>query len=663
MRKLLCVLMSIALIICVPLSVAAADPDARTITILKNEGTDIKMTKGTEREFAAKEGVRLSDGYTVQTGSDSYSHLKLDEKSIVKLDQKSKVQISRASKTKLSISVLSGAISVDADKQKDGDALEVRAGNSALAVRGTLFTTEYIPSGEFVISMLTGSGEVDGNILVAGSTMFVYDVKENKLHEIKEIKIDGSLSLFTLQTIMANKDELVAGGVFAEEDFTGLPEMIEEKKAEIEAEAEAPVIDPNEGKTYYTGSAITGGNGGGGGSGGNAPVVTSASIVKKDRGSIHRLRNEMEIRDTADISAIQIEISVTNATDEDDVPIPDFSDTLAYTPSLNSMYGATNIQYPVSTYDSTGHLMYLSLPAQVTPPSSDTSQIFGNYTVKVTGSDGRVVTEAVNIQPAVHVSPSKKYSTLEEGIDAASGSAGSQETISIIGSPPFLTDTAMRDGDTLFVPDGTLRLGAKLEGSGPGLFGPSKIDFFSGSSLAKSNAVANPFYWKGGTTPLNPADIAERSFEWDSGIGSSGGWKNMTVARRLSGGSTASYPSFTAVALGAPFTVNSGDVFTIMDDSDSEGIDITVVAGGTLIVPTGAEFTIRNSIVENEGTMVINGTLNISIDAGSSLVGNTGGVINIGAGGVINDYSGVFPSNVVTGPATYSWNNGTGMWE
>ena len=209
--------------------------DARMISIFKVEGDDVVMTKGTAKEYAAKEGNKLSDGYTLSTGKDSYCYIKMDEDSILKMDQQSKVVVSKASRNKLSLTVQSGGALVDAGKQTAGHVIETRVGNTGLTIRGTLFLIGREADDTVFITMLAGSGIVDGYELPAGASMYVYDDVTDKTYEIiGELDI-ADMDVFTLQTILEYKELLLETGIINLQTLQAIPNLI----AEIESAAAA----------------------------------------------------------------------------------------------------------------------------------------------------------------------------------------------------------------------------------------------------------------------------------------------------------------------------------------------------------------------------------------------------------------------------------------
>lgn len=240
------VLPALVLLLCLsPLTVWAAERNARTVVIFKTEGDNVKMTKGTAAEFKAKEGYKLYDGYTLSTGKDSYAYLKLDEDSVVKVDQQSLIAVSKTSKDKLSLSVQSGSALVDAGKQEAGQVIETRAGNAGLTIRGTVFIIGQSENGQVAITMLSGSGEVDGVPLPAGYTMLVYDdgALADTAYGIIEANI-AEMDLLTLLAVWEYREMLTESGIITEEMLEAVPDLIQEKITERENIPPSPVIAP-----------------------------------------------------------------------------------------------------------------------------------------------------------------------------------------------------------------------------------------------------------------------------------------------------------------------------------------------------------------------------------------------------------------------------------
>ncbi|MCL2456168.1 MAG: FecR family protein, partial [Defluviitaleaceae bacterium] len=237
LKKFLCFALVISLVGgSVP--VRANDLVAKLISIHEVTGTDVKFTKGSAKEFRARDGTKLFDGYTVSTGKDSHAYLRMDDESVIKLDEKSSVSVAKLSRNRLSVNVLSGGVSVYAAAQKSGDTFEIRAGNSALAVRGTSFIFENNDDDdgkdEVNIHMLTGLGDVNGELLNAGESMTVHGTKnsDEKEQTKKNLTLDDDLSLFTLNEIKDNKDELKILGILSDGDDKKIDDLIAKKEKE-----------------------------------------------------------------------------------------------------------------------------------------------------------------------------------------------------------------------------------------------------------------------------------------------------------------------------------------------------------------------------------------------------------------------------------------------
>ncbi len=208
--------------------------DARTIAVFKTEGDQISVAKENEKKYEAKEGVKLFEGYSLSTGKNSYAYLKLDGESVVKVDEETELQISKLNDKNLSINVLGGGVSVDAAPQKAENTLEVGAGKTALAVRGTLFVVEYNHKGNSGITMLAGSGMVGDVSLTTGNMVTISEDGAEEPVPVP-ITVSSQMSGFILQTIQENKQQLLDKGAFTEEDIEKIPEIIKEKQEQASA--------------------------------------------------------------------------------------------------------------------------------------------------------------------------------------------------------------------------------------------------------------------------------------------------------------------------------------------------------------------------------------------------------------------------------------------
>jgi ferric-dicitrate binding protein FerR (iron transport regulator) len=139
-------------------ALAAERVVSRSFVISSAEG-DVVLTKGGSRTFQAREGTRLAAGYTLTTGRGSSVRIRLDDNSVVTMAASTKVDVSTASQTTLQLTVLNGSISVDAATQATGNKTGVKAGNSTMGLRGTLFMVTYL---EGILRVTLLDGELEG---------------------------------------------------------------------------------------------------------------------------------------------------------------------------------------------------------------------------------------------------------------------------------------------------------------------------------------------------------------------------------------------------------------------------------------------------------------------------------------------------------------------
>jgi hypothetical protein len=238
----------------------AAGNEARTITIFNIEGDDVRMTKGTPREFDARIDTRLAEGHTVSTGIESFAYFRMDTDSLLKMDQRSMITVGKASRNKLSISVLSGNALMDAGAQSADNVIETRVGNTGMVIRGTLYVIgQDTHTKRGFITMLDGSGSVEGAgpeeiLLQAGKTISFNQARAGTGTQYTLEDIDVSkMNLFSLHAVWDNSDLLLQSGVISADDMGKLPALIEVRQSEMDKLPAPPQISK---VVYNSSSAI-----------------------------------------------------------------------------------------------------------------------------------------------------------------------------------------------------------------------------------------------------------------------------------------------------------------------------------------------------------------------------------------------------------------------
>ena len=182
---------------------------ARIMAIHSVDGENVSIIRDAQAATAAVAGSRLHAGYGVQTGADSFCFIRLDEASLVKMDLHSKITIEQETDSLLAIAVESGQILVDVQELEPGHELLTRVGNTAMAVRGTLFVASNDNVYEAVVIMLEGEADVGGVPLGAGYVIRVYD---ELVFEIEPIRLED-LDAFQQRAVADNWERLVASGI------------------------------------------------------------------------------------------------------------------------------------------------------------------------------------------------------------------------------------------------------------------------------------------------------------------------------------------------------------------------------------------------------------------------------------------------------------------
>ena len=160
--------------------------DARNMSVFRVDGDTVIMSNHRGAAAHAMDGARLSEGYAVVTGLESFCYILLDTDSLVKMDMLTGIAVERLTDSLLRIIVGSGQVLVNVQNQEPGHTLETRIGNTAIAVRGTMFVAGVYPAGEAIIHVLRGSVYVNDVLLEAGYVMRVYD-GELMIYEVEPI--------------------------------------------------------------------------------------------------------------------------------------------------------------------------------------------------------------------------------------------------------------------------------------------------------------------------------------------------------------------------------------------------------------------------------------------------------------------------------------------
>lgn len=109
---------------------------ATTMHLRKTEGT-VDVSDGEGKGVELLENLGLYSGYGVDTSSESYAWIDLDDVKLVKLDQNSEISITKEDK-KLEVEVKSGSLFFNVTQPlADGESMNIRTSTMMLGIRGT----------------------------------------------------------------------------------------------------------------------------------------------------------------------------------------------------------------------------------------------------------------------------------------------------------------------------------------------------------------------------------------------------------------------------------------------------------------------------------------------------------------------------------------------
>ncbi len=155
MKRFLSLMLTVLLLcsLCVP-ALAADSAVGTTLRLSEIKGT-VTVKDAAGKDKTARDGMRLYNGYTVETGQSSSVFITLDDTKAVKLDASSKIEIKQNGK-KLEVGLSKGQLFFDvAQPLKKDESLSIRTSTMVTGVRGSNGWQNLTGMG-----MVHGSGDV-----------------------------------------------------------------------------------------------------------------------------------------------------------------------------------------------------------------------------------------------------------------------------------------------------------------------------------------------------------------------------------------------------------------------------------------------------------------------------------------------------------------------
>ena len=137
MKRFLSLMLTVLLLcsLCVP-ALAADSAVGTTLRLSEIKGT-VTVKDAAGKDKTARDGMRLYNGYTVETGKSSSVFITLDDTKAVKLDASSKIEIKQNGK-KLEVGLSKGQLFFDvAQPLKKDESLSIRTSTMVTGVRGS----------------------------------------------------------------------------------------------------------------------------------------------------------------------------------------------------------------------------------------------------------------------------------------------------------------------------------------------------------------------------------------------------------------------------------------------------------------------------------------------------------------------------------------------
>ncbi len=150
----------LALAAAAALALTACGPKAAAATMhLRRAEGAVAVADGAGRQVEPREALGLYSGYQVDTQSESYAWIDLDEVKLTKMDQNSGIQIQKEGK-RLEILVNSGSLFFNVTQPlAEDEAMEIRTSSMVVGIRGTCGWVEAEDAQRMSVYLLEGEVE------------------------------------------------------------------------------------------------------------------------------------------------------------------------------------------------------------------------------------------------------------------------------------------------------------------------------------------------------------------------------------------------------------------------------------------------------------------------------------------------------------------------
>ena len=151
-------ILALTLALSLLLTACGGGASATTMRLKKTVGT-VGVSDGEGKDVSPRDDLMLYSGYGVDTSSESYAWISLDEAKLTKLDQDSEIAITKEGK-KLEIEVKSGSLFFNVTQPlAEDEAMEIRTSSMAVGSRGTCGWVEAEDAQRMSVYLLEGEVE------------------------------------------------------------------------------------------------------------------------------------------------------------------------------------------------------------------------------------------------------------------------------------------------------------------------------------------------------------------------------------------------------------------------------------------------------------------------------------------------------------------------
>ena len=219
-QKLLSLLTVLVAALLLFVGASAESAEADTIRFLRAEGEVTVYNPAGQPRFAVA-NARFGSGEAIETGSDGYAAISLDDTKIVSLDRETRLEFVREG-SHMKMTVVRGTIFVDvSEKLDENESLDIQTTTLMVGIRGTMIAVGVQP------------GNMQQVMLLEGKTEIAYQDADGTQRQMtvsagEKLALEGRGAVSVPVVASLKRDDI---GVFVRKEISSAPERVERARA------------------------------------------------------------------------------------------------------------------------------------------------------------------------------------------------------------------------------------------------------------------------------------------------------------------------------------------------------------------------------------------------------------------------------------------------